>query len=86
MYVFLLDGETEVGTQTVENVIGVGCGELLTEKVLDIVLDVKCIDFLHFCNAMMLLSVDQKVQGVVVISLDGSGCEPPKLTVQFELF
>lgn len=86
MDVFLLDGEAEVGTQTFENVVGVGCGELLTEKVLNIMLDVKGVDFLYLCNAVVLLSVDQKIQGIVVISFDRSGCESPKLTVQFELF
>ena len=53
-------------------VVSVGCSELLAEKVLDIVLDVKGIDFLDFCNAVMLLCVDQEIQGIVVISLDGS--------------
>jgi hypothetical protein len=86
MYVFLLDGKAEIGTQTFENIVGVACGELLAEKVLNIMLDVKGIDFLHLCNVMMLLCVDPKIQGVIVISLNRSGCEPPKLTVQFELF
>ena len=61
MYVFLLDGKAKVGTQTFENVVSIGCGELLTEKVLDIVLDVKGIDFLYLCNTMVLLCVDQEI-------------------------
>jgi hypothetical protein len=84
--VFLLDGKAEIGSQTFEYVVGVGCGELLTEKVLDIVLDVKGIDFLHLSNTMMLLCIDQEVQGIVVISLDCPVSQPPKLTIQFELF
>jgi hypothetical protein len=84
--VFLLDGKAEIGTQTFEYVVGVGCGELLAEKVLNIVFDVKGVDFLDFCNAMVLLSVDQKIKGIVVISLDCSVSQSPKLTVQFELF
>ena len=75
----------DLSTQTFENVVSIGCGELLTEKVLDIVLDVKGIDFLHLCNVMVLLCVDQEIQSIVVISLDGSLGQPPKLTVQFEL-
>ena len=43
------------------------------------------IDFLRFCDAMVLLCADQEIQGIVVISLDCSHRQPPKLTVQFEL-
>ena len=38
--VFLLDGKTKVGTQTFENVIGVGSSQFFAEKVLNIMLDV----------------------------------------------
>ena len=78
--------KAKVGTQTLKNVVGVGSSQFLTEKVLDIVLDVKSIDFLHLCNAMMLLCIDQEIQGIVVISLDCPVSQPPKLTIQFELF
>ena len=54
--------------------------------ILNVVFDMKRIDFFNLCNAMMLLSIDQKIQGVIVISLDGSFSQPPKLTIQFELF
>lgn len=68
--VFLLDGKAKIGTQTFENIVGVGGSQFLAEKVLNIMLDVKGIDFLHFCDAMMLLCVDQEIQGIVVISLE----------------
>lgn len=84
--VFLLDGEAKVGTQTFENIVGVGGSQFLAEKVLNIMLDVKGIDFLHFCDAMVILCVDQEIRGIIVISLDGSVSQSPKLTVQFELF
>ena len=66
------------------NIFGVGCGELLAEKVLNLMLDVKGIDFLHLCNVMMLLCVDQKIQGIAEIALDCPASQPPKLTIQFE--
>lgn len=81
-----LYGKAKIGTQTFENIVGVGGSQFLAEKVLSIMLDVKGIDFLHFCDAMVLLCVNQKIQGIVVISLDGSVSQPPKLTAQFELF
>lgn len=68
--VFLLDGKAKIGAQTFENIVGVGGSQFLAEKVLNIMLDVKGIDFLHFCDAMMLLCVDQEIQGIVVISLE----------------
>ena len=86
MDVFLLDGKAKVGTQTFEKVVGVGSGQLFAEKVLNVMLDVQGVDFLDFCNAMVLLCVDQKIQGVIVITLDGSVSQSPKLTVQFEFF
>ena len=51
--VFLLDGKAEIGTQAFENVVSVGCSELLAEKVLDIVFDVKGIDFLNIRDASL---------------------------------
>jgi len=81
-----LDSEAEIGTQTFENVVGVGGCQFFAEKVLYIVFDVKGVDFLDFCNAMVLLYIDQKIQGIVVISLDCSVSQSPKLTIQFELF
>ena len=62
----------------------VGCCELLAEKVLNIVFNVKGVDFLYLCNAWLLFCVDQKIQGVVVISLDRWLGQPSKQTVQFE--
>ena len=68
--VFLLDGKAKIGTQTFENIVGVGGSQFLAEKVLNIMLDVQSVDFLYLCNAMMLLCVDQEIQGIVVISLE----------------
>ena len=65
-----MDGKAKIGAQTFENIVGVGGSQFLAEKVLNIMLDVKGIDFLHFCDAMVLLCVDQEIQGIVVISLE----------------
>ena len=47
--------------------------------------DVNSSDFFNFYNLMVLLYIVKEIQGVVVVTFDGSLGQPPKLTVQFEL-
>ena len=83
--VFLLDGETEESPQAFENTVDVCCRQLLIEKVLNVVLDMYRADFIYLSYLMVLLCVCEKIQGVIIVTLDGSVGEPPKLAIQFEL-
>ena len=84
MKILFINGETEVCTQAFCDVVNITGRQFLVCQILNVLFDVGCVDFIKLRDAMMFLYVDQEIQCIIVVSLDGSFTQLTKMTVEFE--